>query len=146
MKNATASIDSWAVAVQTDAGPFEPDTLGKVRRPCRPMTIDAALTLAENLSPQSQLHALRTFRENSARFDDVRSAFVAAIEAELAAKVVEVEQEIERRERRPSAEVESLDDDRRIDWAGVLAIAFMAASAFITGAGLFAVARTLWLC
>jgi hypothetical protein len=86
------------------------------------------------------MRALRTFRENSARFEDVRAAFVAAIEEALAAKVAEVEREIERRApfRTQCAP--------RINPAGVLAIAFMAASAFLTGAGLFVIARTLGVC
>jgi hypothetical protein len=52
------------------------------------MDFDQAISLAEGLSPQSQLRAMTAFRQTSARFDDVRTAFVAAISDEVANSAV----------------------------------------------------------
>jgi len=44
------------------------------------MTFDAALAAVDAMSPQEQMRALAQFGQTSAGFDDVREAFIDAVE------------------------------------------------------------------
>jgi hypothetical protein len=47
------------------------------------MKFDDAIAIADAMSPQSQLRAMTTFRQTSSRFEDVRMAFINAVEQEV---------------------------------------------------------------
>jgi hypothetical protein len=110
------------------------------------MTFDDALALAETLSPRAQMRAMVVYRQTSARFDDVRTAFINAIEQEVAQPIVSLPLPV--RLMAPTLRVVPPvpSQPRRIDWAGVLALLCMSLSVLATGAGLFVITRTLGVC
>jgi hypothetical protein len=108
------------------------------------LRFDAALTVAETLSPQSQMRALRTFRETSSRFEDARTAFVAAIEEELTAKVATIEVELTAKVE-GEREIERRADHRSLRWRKLnwCAVAFLALAAGCVGGWLYTIVRLM---